>query len=326
MGHRDGGPYRLGAAQTSRVMNGKAELPDKVKEAAARCDIEEKIEESLVDGLPEVVDCDGFDSLAADIINLCGQSQKAIKERLSAVACNQEEFIAIALIAAVKANNVMAAKRKLRSCGTGSVWVEAGDLFAKAFGKKSKDVAKPIVVIPMDAEFRTHVTRGYEKEARPAVSDKTLHGQWLTRMLQSDKGLSEEALAARIDESLAMHAGADAKKGAGWPIGTIAVIETDAAVFYLLAISKFDEDNNARATCDEVRGAIRALIAFYDCNGQGHDLYVPLMGTGLSRAGLSSRDAYEMLETEFCSDTVFMAGKVTITVLPDVAAEIGLME
>lgn len=324
--HRDGGTFRLDAAQTSRMMNGKIELPDKVKEAAALCDLEAKIEGSLVDALPEAIDCDDFGSLAASVIGLCGRSQKAVEERLSAAAGVPEKLIAIALIAAVKANNVMATKRQLRSRGTGSVWVEAGDLFAKAFGKKRKGTVKPIVVIPVDTGFRTHVTRGYENEAHPAVADTTLHGQWLTRVLQSEKNLSEGLLAKRIDGSLALHAKPAGKEGGEWPIGTVAVVETDAAVFYLLAISTFDGDNNAHATRDDVRDAIRALIAFYDRNGQGHDLYIPLMGTGLSRAGMSLRDAYEMLEAELCSDDVFIAGKATITVLPDVAADIGLTE
>lgn len=257
---------------------------------------------------------------------MCGRSQKAIKERLSASAGDPEKFIAIALIASVKASNVATTKRKLRTCGVGSVWVEVGDLFAKAFGKRRKDEGKSIVVIPVDTGFRTHVTRGYENEAHPVVADTTLHGQWLTRVLQSDKDLSEDLLAKRIADSLVLHAGSADEDGAGWPIGSIAVVETESAVFYLLAISVFDESNNAHATCDDVRDAIRSLISFHDCNGQGHDLYVPLMGTGLSRAGMSSRDAYGMLEAEFCSDDAFIAGRVVITVLPDVAAEIGLTE
>lgn len=323
---RDGEAFHLDAAKTSRIMNGKVELPNKLREAAARCDIEEKLEDILVDGFPEFVDCDSLELLSSDVVALCAPSQKAMKERLLAAIGDAPKFAAIALVSSIKASNVVSAKRKLRTCGTGSVWVETSDLLSVGFGKKRGGAGKPIVVIPVDAGFHTHVSYGYENEAHPAVADTSLHGQWLMRMFQSGKGLSESSLAKRINESLIRHAGTIAKKGAEWPIGSIAVIETGAAVFYLLAISVFDENSNARATRDEVRGAIRALISFYDCNGQGHDVYVPLMGTGLSRAGMSSNEAYEMLKTEFCSDNVFIAGKVTITVLTDVAADIGLME
>lgn len=207
------------------------------------------------------------------------------------------------------------------------VYVESGNLLDKGFSRKSKDAVKPIVVIPVDTEFKTHVTRGYEKVEHPMVADTTLHGQWLTRMMRSSEGVDESTLSRRIADSLSLRAEVIAGNVAiEWSIGTIAVIETNSAIFYLLAISTFDENNNAHATVEDVKEAVRSLIDFHNRNGQGHDLYLPLMGTGLSRAGMSPCDAYEMLKSELCSKNAFIVGKVTIMVLPDVAAEMGLMD
>jgi hypothetical protein len=44
---------------------------------------------------------------------------------------------------------------------------------------------------------------------------------------------------------------------------------------------------------------IKALIEFYNQHGQGHELIVPLMGTNLSRAGLTHDDSLRIITSLF---------------------------
>lgn len=323
---RDGEEFRLNKSQVSRLMNGRMDVLNGLRAALGRYGLEDEISTLFEDVLGEFIDLSRFKYLADETTGLCAESQYETRLRLESACANPAQFMSIALMEAVKAPNVSVLQRELFSRGARTIWVEVGDLLDRGFGKRRRNAPKPIVVIPVDTGFRTHVTRAYEDVDHPAVADTTLHGQWLTRMMQSDKGLSETLLSQRIDDSLRLHATSDLNGELPHKIGTIAVIEADCAVFYLLAISTFDGNNNAHATPDDVRTAVKSLLSFYDRNGQGHDLYVPLMGTGLSRAGMSARDAYEMLADELCSSSAFFAGKVTITVLADAATEIGLMD
>ena len=44
---------------------------------------------------------------------------------------------------------------------------------------------------------------------------------------------------------------------------------------------------------------IKSLLNFYDQHGQGHRLVIPLMGTNLSRAGLSHNDSLRVITSLF---------------------------
>ena len=67
-------------------------------------------------------------------------------------------------------------------------------------------------------------------------------------------------------------------------------------MFWLLAVSKIDESYNARLTNQDVRIALESLVSFYDREGQGYTIYLPLIGTGMSRAGLDNDDSYNMIK------------------------------
>ncbi len=109
-----------------------------------------------------------------------------------------------------------------------------------------------------------------------------------------------------------------------YPIGTVAVLETYKCVFLLLAISHFDGNGNAQSTQQDIARAIESLLRHYDTHGQGADLYLPLLGTGLSRAGLSNTESYKLLVDAATSGAAHITGKVTIVVLPEVADELDL--
>ena len=67
----------------------------------------------------------------------------------------------------------------------------------------------------------------------------------------------------------------------------------------LLAISEYDKDNIAHTSVDDLEMCIKSLLNFYDQHGQGHRLVIPLMGTNLSRAGLSHNDSLRVITSLF---------------------------
>ena len=144
------------------------------------------------------------------------------------------------------------------------------------------------------------MTRKLEGNVYPVVSENTIHGQWLIRLIES--GEQKEQIDVRIAESLRYtgfnpmkESKIEHRKKVCYPIGSVAIIETGNAVYFLVAIAEFDDFNNARSSADDIDSAITSLLNVYDRLGMGYDLYIPLMGTGLSRAGLSSQEAYDLL-------------------------------
>lgn len=44
---------------------------------------------------------------------------------------------------------------------------------------------------------------------------------------------------------------------------------------------------------------LKKLLSFYDGNGQGFKIYITLMGTGLSRSGMSHEEALQTIKSVF---------------------------
>lgn len=107
-----------------------------------------------------------------------------------------------------------------------------------------------------------------------------------------------------------------------YPIGTVAVLESEKALFFLLATSDFDSSNTAHSNPDLIRAAQMALIDEYDATGQGLDLYLPLMGTGLSRAGLLHQESYELTVRTLTERRNDIHGRATLMVRPDDVAHL----
>lgn len=86
-----------------------------------------------------------------------------------------------------------------------------------------------------------------------------------------------------------------------YELGTVAMIRgnNNGRYLLLLAISEYDKDNIAHTSVDDLEMCIKSLLNFYDQHGQGHRLVIPLMGTNLSRAGLSHNDSLRVITSLF---------------------------
>lgn len=179
------------------------------------------------------------------------------------------------------------------SRGAGKIVVRYGDLLKIGFfegcckGRKER-----IVVIPVNTNFDMIVESAMMPN--PLVSDQTIHGKWI-RMMGSEYGDSVEKLEKDIfsylDERNVKYVEVEREKGSKrrYDKGTCAVINRGKTYFFLLALSEFNERNNAYCAKNELIEVTRTLTEVINQQGQGYECYVPLMGTGLSRVGLDHK-------------------------------------
>jgi hypothetical protein len=231
-------------------------------------------------------------------------------------------FLAAIFIEALKADNRADSRVVIWSRGPNSLGLASGNLLDFGFSNRSK--RRAIVVVPVNTSFETHVTRKYEQSPTQVVADSTIHGQWLTRMEESGQA---DDLRNRIFDDLEARYGARQGSREGlkpYPIGSIAVIETNRAVFCLLAISTFDERNRATSSSEDISRAVADLLRFYDSAGQGLDLYLPLLGTGRSRAGLGYQQSLELIVGTCMDNRLSLLGKVTIVASEEAMKELSI--
>ena len=335
-------PHYFEKSAVSKILACKQNPPVMLKRHLGNEKFQEQLTNNLFDYIEENFQQNYFDDLSVEITNLFNKknkSQLTILERLKKYNSNLLEdkenspsetlalarFLAFALIEALKITNVVNTSRVINKHGNSCLCVSSGDIFRFGFNKKIKK--KNIVVIPVNTGFDTHISRKYESQAKQIVSISTLHGTWLERMLKrsatkkkvdnSYELMDERKLKKRIFKDLEIR-GFTTEADKELPIGTVAVIQEENRIFYLLAVSKFDKNNNAHATKSEIKEALGSLLKFYDKNGQGLDIYLPLIGTGMSRSGFSNQESFDAICEVFDPEKNSYVGKVTIIVLSEV--------
>ena len=213
--------------------------------------------------------------------------------------------------------------------GQNIVDVVAADLLR--FGFENRKKKRNIVVIPVNTSYETHITWMLENDPIPLVSENTIHGQWLKRWEQASNTIAN--LDERIAKSLkarnvAPVGNSDSPNGKPlrYPIGSIAVIEDRKAIYYLTAVSEFDALNKAHSCKNYVETAIERLLETYDTEGQGNDLYVPLIGTGRSRAGLCPQESFDCMTRKMLDNRNLLQGRIHIVIHPKQVDEVYLGE
>ena len=207
-------------------------------------------------------------------------------------------------------------KKTLWAHGTGRISVIYGDIIQKAFSKRKTNQGERIIVIPVNTCFDTIVGNGL-------VSPKSIHGAWVRNMKLN--GHNADGINKEIEKSILQQGIPCCKelslnsKPRGnrkvYPQGSIVVVEGIAdTIFYLLALSEFDDNLNAQCAKDEFVHCIQALITYYNQHGQGIPLYIPLMGTGLSRAGLSHEESLSVISNLLKLNSDQIHGEVNIVV------------
>ena len=215
-------------------------------------------------------------------------------------------------------------------CKVKNIWTKGknkvtaiyGDIYKIGFDKRNKN--SKIVVIPVNDTFETIVENSSETITKPLVSEHTNHGKWIKLFCKYNK-ITPEELNERIQNNLLMQGNSPIKvytkeeKQRGnlnsYELGTVAIIDgINRVKFYLLAISKFDGLNNAQSTKKEVRNATESLIDYYDKNGQADPMFIPLMGTGKSRANMTHIQSFNVIKSCILTSEKSITGEINIVV------------
>lgn len=308
--------------RVSRILNCKEEIPNKIKESLRFYQFTNNAKESFCCFVEDTIDSNYYqeisDTFTEKITNDHCFSNKEKEEILNSKD-NVPLMLSLIWIRALKENNRIVANddKYIWKNGSNHIRVVYGDLFDFAFSKRSKK--QRIVVIPVDTTFDTHLSTKQETEVNPKVSSETIHGKMLSRLYI--KQLSKKEIDKRILDNLKANKLIRTNaKNISAPIGTIARLDFENVTFYLIAIAKFNKTYNAHSTKADITKAIEKLAEYYDKKGQGYEIYIPLIGTGMSRSGLTCNDSYHLIESIFTERLV--QGKVNIVIHPDNADEV----
>ncbi len=213
------------------------------------------------------------------------------------------------------------ATKKLWSKGSGAIFTCHGDLFDIA---RHDTEYKKFVVISVNTTFDTIVEDAGTDHQVPLVSPNTLHGMWIRN--HGNYGLTLDDIRAQIEHSLhgekVVRTISREQKPRGncreYGIGTIAAVEgTHNTIFLLVALSTFDEKNRAHTKEDDIITVIKSIVHYCDTYGQQAPVYLPVIGTGLSRTQLPKEQAFRIIlnALKSCEDEV--NEKYTIVIYPD---------
>lgn len=212
----------------------------------------------------------------------------------------------LALILAILWTCIFKRTKTIWESPSGKIKVCYSDIMKDGFDKRNKE--EKLFVIPVNSCFDTIVDEDISTCSKPLVSPNSLHGRWIKTMV--NKGFTIEEIDNKIHNCLEMQnlvpksiiADEDKERGKRevYELGTVAMIRgNNNSTFLLLAISEYDKDNIAHTSVDDLEMCIKSLLNFYDQYGQGHRLVIPLMGTNLSRAGLSHNDSLRVITSLF---------------------------
>lgn len=157
-----------------------------------------------------------------------------------------------------------------------------------------------IAVIPVNTAFDTTITKLNDKTKKMLVSENTIHGKWIQYV--EKRGLSKNGIDDNIEKSVKRYKIKFKKdnhriigKKKIFNRGTIIPVDYDNIHYYLLALSSFDSDNVAHCSKEELVSVINNLISYYAKDGMGYDIYMPLIGSGLSRTNLSTQQTLDLI-------------------------------
>ena len=175
-------------------MNNKINLPKKILNLLLEDDFEKKI--NRVFSLcyektkPKLL-VDSINELKNEISkaeNLNENQKKAISNLEDNI-----EILSTAFVLALKVDNIIKQNKYFQIIyqnGSNSLNITFGDIFKFGFDNRKRE--KNIIVIPVNTSFETHITAKVEKEKFPLVSEKTIHGMWLSRIYKC--GYKEEEI------------------------------------------------------------------------------------------------------------------------------------
>ncbi len=208
------------------------------------------------------------------------------------------DFIPQYLANTIFNDNLIRPNLTLYKQGSTIIDVVAGDVFEIA--RVQSPFNKINIIIPVNTSFETRIETRVGNDVVSLVSENTIHGQWINYMKKQGESISDIDLQIlrSLNRNQFFKCGVrdtNVGKQNVYPMASVALVSTDRVKYYLLALSEFDKKNKAQSSKFYIEKAIDSVIDYYDIEGQGFDLYIPLVGSGRSRAGLSLQESYELI-------------------------------
>lgn len=304
-----GKPLKLSKSRVSRLMNRKDEIPKRVSAFCREDSVREVIGGAMPGISLQLFDDDDRPLVGADLKSLLRTAPNVSEEEKAAIpeGTDFDAFLSECLLLSLrKPNKTSDSKEQIMKYPGGTMHLFHENLFRIAIGNKVTQ-RKRIVVIPVDSDFTMAVEDAGVKN--PRVSPSSLHGQFILRMDRRERYpevLKKEAMDYLEKSGIQRGDG-------GYSIGTVAVVTYGNTFFFLLAISRFDEFNNAQCSKDDIQRAVKALVDFIIHNGQGYPVYVPLIGTGLSNA-LTPAQSMALIKKSFQAKSKSIRSDIYIVV------------
>lgn len=185
-----------------------------------------------------------------------------------------------------------------------------GDIFKK----------NDITVIPVNEYFDTLVDD-------KVVATNTLHGMFVKQFF----GGNEKNLKTQITRSLngkpyvELNHNRTSGNKKSYPLGTVVEVIKDDKVFYLVALTKFNENHRAEVKNSEYQRVICDLFTYANQFSQGRKVHIPLIGAGHSGVNLSKQKLLEfLLFSIYMNDNLTLIKGVDIVLHSSVEEEINL--
>jgi hypothetical protein len=167
------------------------------------------------------------------------------------------------------------------------------------------------VVISTSTTFDTNMMNGL-------ISVASLQGQFATRFFGGQTTEIDRQLTEQLQD-VPFTPKVDAPgKDRDYPIGTVATVRVGDRNFYFLAMSRLNEQGNARATVREVEDALDSLWGYIKNKGELRTIAIPVVGTGRGRIDLPRKKVIERIAQSFADasrDTI-LSNQLTIVVSP----------
>ena len=196
----DNEPYDFTKQRISALLNQKEDFSFKIRDAICHYTAKEKLLEIFPDIVDDLLNKQRLPALINDIKQLVIDDNSLSEEFKKEIQCSSNnEVLVNCFIQAIKVSNLQTKKQKtLWKSGNNSLKYVTGNLIDTSFNNKKDN--KKIVVIPVNTSFETKLSNNIETELYPLVSENTIHGQWLKKILNIIK---KEDLDKRIQSQLA---------------------------------------------------------------------------------------------------------------------------
>lgn len=235
-------------------------------------------------------------------------------------------LIAIAILSLIVAIiwTIVNKRKEKWQRGNASIGILYGDIIKIGFSKKRPKFGKRIVVIPVNTHFDTIVND-------EIVAASSLHGQWINYLCNN--GETTDSVNNKIQSQILLQNVTplqidSSKKGnqTAYPLGTVIKYNCGNTIFYLIASAEFDTNLQAHCNKEQLQDVIKSLIFFYDTYGQGYPIYIPLLGTELSRTGISESESMQLIVDLCMLNREKIHGKVNIVIYEKHRSQVPIFE